>query len=340
MCTLNGKDVLPMIDATWYTRPPNVKDRTSAGGVVVRRDGSRLLVALTREQGISEWVLPKGGVHKNETIEAAAQREIMEEAGLTDLVLLAPLGTCERLSFDRRRWITTHYFLFVSHQLEPKPTDPKHTNAGAWFDWDNLPPLFWPEQRELLESTRAVAHRLLEKVMPEQQPLKREPLEQAPQGPTFLNSYARKYVLDGLSATPAVLSCLIQDIPAGKWDARPDPDRFTLREMVAHIADFEPIFRERMRRVSQENQPILENRDEEQMAINNDYAHADVSTQLARFADERKQTVAFLRELAPALWGRIGIRESYGAMSIEAIATLVLGHDGYHLGQAAAFRNE
>lgn len=321
-----------MIDATWYTRPAKVRERTSAGGVVARRDGDRVLVALTREEGMAEWVLPKGGVKKEESLETVAKREIAEEAGLTDLLLVASLGTRERLTYSRKQWVTTHYFLFMSEQIKPEPTDPKHAGAAAWFDLSDLPILFWPEQRSLLEDKRAeISRQVKEHFMTS---------VSAPSSPAFLPPYIRKYVMQGLGTTPAVLSRLLKGAEEPELDQRPDPERFTLREMVAHLADFEPIFRDRINRVAHENQPVLEDRDEGQMAIDNDYTHADVTEQLAVFARERAATVALLAGLSPDTWGRVGLREPHGLMSIEAMASLMMAHDAYHLGQATEYRTD
>lgn len=154
------------IDESFYVRPATgVKDRTSAGGIVVRIGNDGIVhVALVRGEGVlgAAYILPKGGVEKGETLEAGARREISEEAGFSDLVLLAPLGTRERLSFARTRWITTHYFLFLTRETNPHPTDTNYAYATDWFALDGpLPDLFWPEQRALLETERARIHQLL-----------------------------------------------------------------------------------------------------------------------------------------------------------------------------------
>ena len=128
------------IDASWYRRPSGIDAHTSAGGVVVRREGDALLVALVQEGDREAYVLPKGHVEPGERPEDAARREIAEEAGLRDLVSLGPLGVRERLDFDKTSWKRTHYFLF----LAPIP------GPGRWFPLEALPAMFWPEQRELL----------------------------------------------------------------------------------------------------------------------------------------------------------------------------------------------
>lgn len=146
-----------MIDDSWYTRPQSgVRDRTSAGGVICRIENGRILVALTTELGLDAYILPKGGVKRNETLLQAAAREIEEEAGLTDLHLLLSLGTCERLDYEKTRWITTHYFLYRTEQAHGIPTDPNHAYEVRWFPLHDLPEMFWPEQRRLIESNRTL----------------------------------------------------------------------------------------------------------------------------------------------------------------------------------------
>lgn len=141
-----------MIDESWYRRPPGLRERLAAGGVVVRLVAGRPFVALVREP--PGYVLPKGGVEAGETLEAAARREVVEEAGLSRLELLGPLGVCERCTFDKTYWSKTHVFLFATEQESGVPTDPKHVSAAAWFALDKLPGMFWPEQRALIESKR------------------------------------------------------------------------------------------------------------------------------------------------------------------------------------------
>lgn len=146
-----------MIDKTWYERPANVKERISAGGVVVRRaDNGTLLVALVRERDFPEYVLPKGGIESGETLEQAARREIEEEAGLRELHLLAKLGQLERLSYSKVYWIITHIFVFQTTQIKGIPTDAENHHGVWWFPLDDLPPMWWPEQRDLIIKHRSL----------------------------------------------------------------------------------------------------------------------------------------------------------------------------------------
>lgn len=148
------------IDSSWYTRPPHVLAGTSAGGITVRLEKGQPLIALVKEEPYAVYILPKGRLEPGEDLETTARREIEEEAGLSDLRLIEYLGSRERLSYSKQKWITTHYFLFLTHQQQGKPTDVSHAYACEWFSLDALPEMLWPEQRDLVESCRERIARL------------------------------------------------------------------------------------------------------------------------------------------------------------------------------------
>lgn len=143
------------IDASWYRRPEGIKRRTNAGGIVLRHDGDEWLLAIARETNPRILILPKGGVEDGESLQEAARREVEEETGLWDLSLVGPIGERSRLTFNRKRWVTVHYFLYTTRQEIGIPADAaKHPFAVEWFSLDELPDLYWPEQRDLLIAQR------------------------------------------------------------------------------------------------------------------------------------------------------------------------------------------
>ena len=122
-----------------------------AGGVVVRTvDAQReyLLVESSTHPGV--WVLPKGHIEKGETAEAAAVREIEEEAGVHAEVI-ARAGEGE---YDKDgKPVRTIYFL-MQYQ---KDTSRSEERARAWLRYEQaLRQLEFEDTRRVLSQAHAL----------------------------------------------------------------------------------------------------------------------------------------------------------------------------------------
>jgi uncharacterized damage-inducible protein DinB len=146
-----------------------------------------------------------------------------------------------------------------------------------------------------------------------------------------------QYLVSALSGTPDVVERLLKELSADDplWDFRPDPERFSLREVVAHLADWEPIHLERISRMLAEENPTLPDIDEGKMAADNDYAHSDPHGSLEWLRGGRQKVVQRLETLMSDEWTRPGYRETIGEITIEVQATFIAAHDGYHTRQIA-----
>src|SRR3989338_4578644 len=116
-----------------------MKKTESAGGIVVNPKGEVLVVS---QQGGS-WSLPKGHIDKGEDALAAAKREIYEESGIKQLILVRPLGFYERHRIglwqpeDASELKKIHMFLFRTSQMELKPIDLKNPEA-RWIEKEKV----------------------------------------------------------------------------------------------------------------------------------------------------------------------------------------------------------
>lgn len=141
-----------------------------------------------------------------------------------------------------------------------------------------------------------------------------------------------------LAGTPDVLDGLFGSLKADDtlWDRRPDPERFTLREIVAHLADYEAVWLERLAQTRDEEQPALRPVDKDQLALDHDYAHSDPAQSRAQLREGRIALVEFVSGLADEDWQRIGhLPAPNGPLTLETQAAFVIIHDGYHTAQVA-----
>lgn len=123
----------------------------SAGGVVLNVHGQILVV----NQKHNSWSLPKGHIDLGETVVEAAKREIYEESGLRDLVMLRELGTYQRFKIgkggaeeDQSEWKTITFFLFSTSEQNLAPVDPENPEA-RWVDKEEVTSLLThPKDKE------------------------------------------------------------------------------------------------------------------------------------------------------------------------------------------------
>lgn len=145
------------------------------------------------------------------------------------------------------------------------------------------------------------------------------------------------YLLPTLEFGPLVVRRLLAQLPADRLDARKHPERFTAREVIAHLADWEPIMRDRIRIALDQPGAEIPAYDEGQMAIDHRYAEQDPAAQADLFIRERAETAALLRGLASEAWEKHAFHPERGRQSVEDLANLLLGHDLYHIEQLTEY---
>ena len=114
--------------------------------VLMEQDGRVLLVEHTYEK---LWYLPGGGVKRNETLEEAARREVMEEVG-------AKLGSLRLLgaytSFGEYK--SDHVLVFVCNDFTLTGATGREIDRFGLFDLEALPEDTSPATRRRIEEYR------------------------------------------------------------------------------------------------------------------------------------------------------------------------------------------
>jgi 8-oxo-dGTP diphosphatase len=138
-------------------RPATIRHLHSSGGVIFRRSGESVEVALIATKKGSLWTLPKGLIDKGEIPADTAVREIIEETGLVGSVV-ASLG-------DRSYWFylkdenvkcrkTVSYFLLknVGGDIEKYGWE---VDDAKWYPIDEaIAKVFYKSDREILEKAK------------------------------------------------------------------------------------------------------------------------------------------------------------------------------------------
>lgn len=133
--------------------------------------------------------------------------------------------------------------------------------------------------------------------------------------------------------TAAVLAELLAGASDQQLRARPGKDRWSIAEILAHLADDEISSAWRYRQMVEHNGLALAGFDQDLWARMGDYGSRTPQESLDLFRLLRKANLQFLRKLAPEHWECFGLHAERGRITVRELAAHMAGHDAHHLEQ-------
>ncbi len=138
-------------------------------------------------------------------------------------------------------------------------------------------------------------------------------------------------LIDDYVASARQLREGVAGLAAEQLKQRPIPGKWSTLEVVCHLADFEIVFADRIKRVIAEEKPNLPGGDEQLFAAHLRYHDRDVENELALVEAIHCQVAAILRTLKPEDFRRTGIHAEAGPLTLETLVARATGHIAHHL---------
>src|SRR5271156_1840195 len=129
------------------------------------------------------------------------------------------------------------------------------------------------------------------------------------------------------------LERLIKGVPASKLRKRPAPDKWSVVEVLAHLADAEIVIAWRIRSILGAPGTPIQAYDQDAWAAVGNYAKRDPRKSIEQFRAMRDANLAFYKSLRPEQWKQSGLHSERGEESLERIARMIAGHDLNHISQ-------
>jgi hypothetical protein len=135
-------------------------------------------------------------------------------------------------------------------------------------------------------------------------------------------------------ATPTILRAVTRDLPAEMTRVGGEnEDAWSVVEIVCHLRDAEEIALDRVRRMRDEDTPLMRDYDQAALAVERRYNVQSLPEAVEAFSSLRAQMLAILEAMDDDGWSRAGIIGDVGEVSIYAYLSHRVMHDAVHLAQ-------
>jgi hypothetical protein len=134
-------------------------------------------------------------------------------------------------------------------------------------------------------------------------------------------------------STAKKLHKLIKGLSTKELKRRPAKDKWSVAEILAHLADAEVVGSWRMRLILGSDGVPIQAFDQDVWAKTFNYAGQDPGHSLKVFRILRENNLSMLKSLSPKLWEHHGMHSERGKETITHIVHMFAGHDVNHLRQ-------
>ena len=157
-----------------------------------------------------------------------------------------------------------------------------------------------------------------------------DPSEHAPYFSRYIDLAPEDDIVTALERQGDETAALLAAITEDRAGFRYAPDKWSVKEVVNHIADAERVFAYRAMCIARGETRSLPGFDEGTYAANAQADRRPFGDIAAELKAVRQSTVALFKSLSPEAWGRIGTANE-NKISVRALAYVALGHERHHV---------
>jgi len=156
----------------------------------------------------------------------------------------------------------------------------------------------------------------------------------------ILSNSAGKDALRVQRGTAAQIKTLLKGLSKKQLNWRSEPGKWSINEIVAHLADTEIVVSWRMRLILGANGTPIHAFDQDAWASALLYAKSDAKWSTNTFSMLRENNLRLLKTIPKTAWENYGMHSERGQESIEHIVKMMAGHDINHVRQIEGVRKQ
>ncbi|HXZ78862.1 MAG TPA: DinB family protein [Terriglobales bacterium] len=122
---------------------------------------------------------------------------------------------------------------------------------------------------------------------------------------------------------------LLRNVGEDRGGYRYAPDKWSIKQVIGHLADTERVFAYRALRISRNDSTPIEGFEQDDYVLYGPFQQCRLADLVSEFEHIRHSTLDLFRNLDPQAWTRRGVANK-NEVSVRAIAYILAGHELHH----------
>jgi uncharacterized damage-inducible protein DinB len=147
--------------------------------------------------------------------------------------------------------------------------------------------------------------------------------------------------LDEAEKSPKQIAAAVSGLPDKTLRYKPAPDKWSILEILGHLADMEILYAYRMRQMLADKKPVIAPIDQDDWARHLGYMEAAPAELVALYGLLRHHNLRLLRRLRPGDLAKAAFHPEHKRdVTVNEIVRMMSGHGANHLEQIERLKKE
>jgi len=147
--------------------------------------------------------------------------------------------------------------------------------------------------------------------------------------------------LEAAEKSPKEIAAAVSGLPPQVLRYKPAPDKWSILEILSHLADIEIVYAYRLRQMLADQKPVIAPMDQDEWAKNLGYMDTPAPELVVLYGLNRYHNVRLLLRLKPADLEKSAFHPEYHqAVTVATLVEKMAGHGTNHLQQIERLKRE
>jgi DinB superfamily len=147
--------------------------------------------------------------------------------------------------------------------------------------------------------------------------------------------------LEAAEKSPKEIAAAVSGLPPQALRYKPAPDKWSILEILGHLADIEIVYAYRLRQMLADKKPVIAPMDQDEWAKQLGYMDTPAPELVALYGLNRHHNLRLLRRLKPGDLEKSAFHPEYKQeMTVATLVEKMAGHGANHLEQIERLKKE